>query len=469
MVNPTMPSKMDPMLLRNLEEEDPVVFDLIEKEKNRQWRGIELIASENFTSKAVMEAMGSCFTNKYSEGLPGKRYYGGNEHVDELEILCQKRALEAFGLDENVWSVNVQPYSGSTCNFAVLAALMAPHGRLMGLDLPSGGHLTHGYQTPQKKISSTSVFFESMPYKVNNETGLIDYDELELTASHFRPNVLICGASAYPRDWDYARFRKIADKVGAYLMMDMAHISGLVATEEHANPFDFCDVVTSTTHKTLRGPRAGIVFMRKNAFNDPKDNLAEKINFSIFPGTQGGPHNHAIAALAVALKQVNTPEFRAYSKLVKSNCDTLCKTLIGMGYKLITDGSDNHSLLWDLRPSGVTGSKIEKVTDLVGITVNKNSVVGDKSALSPGGVRLGTSAMTSRGLVNEDFKKIAEFLHRCVVIALEVQKTAGKMMKDFVPALEGNADMKTLAEEVHKFSTSFPMPGFDVETMKFKN
>lgn len=246
-----------------LQDADPVIYDMIEKEKNRQWRGLELIASENFTSTAVIGALGSVFTNKYSEGYPDARYYGGNEIVDEMEKLCQKRALEAFGLDPEEWGVNVQPYSGSPANFAVYTALLNPHDRIMGLDLPSGGHLTHGFYTAKRRVSATSIYFESLPYRVDMTTGYLDYEKLDELAKLFIPKLIVAGGSAYPRDWDYAKFRETCDSVGAYLMVDMAHISGLVATGCARSPFEYADIVTSTTHKSLRGPRSGLIFYRR--------------------------------------------------------------------------------------------------------------------------------------------------------------------------------------------------------------
>ncbi|EME30478.1 glycine/serine hydroxymethyltransferase [Galdieria sulphuraria] len=448
-----------------LQQADPLVYELLEKEKRRQWKGLELIASENFTSKAVLEALGSAFTNKYSEGQPGARYYGGNQYIDELEILCQQRALEAFSLNPNDWGVNVQPYSGSPANFAVLTALLQPHDRIMGLDLPSGGHLTHGFYTAKKRVSASSIYFESLPYRVSPVTGYIDYENLEELARLFRPKLIIAGGSAYPREWDYAKFRKICDENDAYLMVDMAHISGLVAAKQVLSPFPYADVVTTTTHKSLRGPRAGMIFYRRQclAYSRRGEDLEPLINSAVFPALQGGPHNHQIAALAVQLAQVNTPEFREYAKQVILNAQALAEKLNSLGYHLATSGTENHLILWDLRAQSLTGSKAEKLFEKCSITLNKNSVHGDSSALSPGGVRIGTPALTSRGFKEKDFEQVGEFLHRGIEIGLNIQRKTGKKLQDFLSGLEVyyQPELIGLQNQVESFASSFPIPGFD--------
>jgi len=413
----------------------------------------------------------SLYSTLQSNLLVGKRYYGGNEFIDKIETICMDRALELYGLDPVEWGVNVQPYSGSPANFAAYTALLSPHERIMGLDLPSGGHLTHGFHTPKKKVSATSVYFESMPYIVSPETGLIDYDDMERRAKMFLPKLIIGGGSAYPREWDYSRMRQIADSVGALFMVDMAHISGLVAGGVADSPFQYADIVTSTTHKTLRGPRSGMIFAKREYMDD--------INAAVFPSLQGGPHNHQIGALAVALKEANTPEFKDYAKQIISNANALGKGLQKRGHVLATGGTDNHLLLWNVRTLGLTGSKVEKILELASITTNKNSIPGDTSAINPGGVRLGTPALTSRGFKEKDFDVVADFLHRGCQLAIEVQDSvllsqqgAGSelaankkvLMKDFLAALQDDSiqnKIKRLREEVEIFAGDFEMPGYD--------
>lgn len=452
-----------------LEKADPEVFAIIQREKSRQVRGLEMIASENFTSLAVLECMSSCLNNKYSEGQPGVRYYGGNEFIDELELLAQKRSLEAFRLSPDEWGVNVQPYSGSPANFAVYTALVEPHGRIMGLDLPDGGHLTHGFFTAKKKISATSIFFESMPYKVNPSTGLIDYDELERNASLFKPKMIIAGVSCYARNLDYARFRKIADANGSLLMADMAHVSGLVAAGVVPSPFEHCDIVTSTCHKTLRGPRAGVIFYRKGVQSVDKTgkeimyDLEEKINLAVFPGLQGGPHNHAIGGIAVTMKHATSEEFKTYQYQVVRNAQALSSGLQQHGYKIVTGGTDNHLILLDLTDKKLSGSKAEKILEEVSISCNKNTVPGDKSALNPSGIRFGTPPLTTRGLKEQDMEKVVSYIHKALELALDIQKVSGPKLVDWKKTLTESTEfqdaLKVLRSDIESFASQFPMPG----------
>ncbi|KAI7821480.1 serine hydroxymethyltransferase [Kickxella alabastrina] len=469
------------VLNKPLSEADPEMFKIIELEKARQRTSICLIPSENFTSRAVMDALGSVMQNKYSEGYPGARYYGGNEFIDQSESLCQKRALETFHLDENQWGVNVQSLSGAPANLYVYGALMKPHDRLMGLDLPHGGHLSHGFQTPTKRVSYSSVYFETLPYQCNEETGIIDYDALEKSAKLFRPKIIVAGASAYARTIDYERMRAIADSVDAYLMADMAHISGLVAADVLASPFKFADIVTTTTHKSLRGPRGAMIFFRKGVRRVNKKgveimyNLETPINQSVFPGHQGGPHNHTIAALSVALKQAQGPEFREYQQRVLDNAQAFARTFLDLKYNLVTGGTDTHLLLVNLIASrNIDGARVERVLEMAKIAANKNTVPGDRSAMVPGGLRLGTPAMTTRGLREADFAVVAGFVDRAVSIAQEVAKTVqSKKFVDFKVALGDDVAaipaLEALRSEVVDFSKSFPAVGFSVDSMVYKD
>jgi glycine hydroxymethyltransferase len=463
----------------SLEEVDPEIADIIELEKARQWKGLELIPSENFTSLSVMQAVGSIMTNKYSEGYPGARYYGGNEYIDMAETLCQKRALEAFRLDPAKWGVNVQPLSGSPSNFQVYTALLKPHDRIMALDLPHGGHLSHGYQTDTKKISAVSIFFETMPYRLDESTGYIDYDQLEKSATLFRPKLIVAGASAYARLYDYARVRKVCDKQKAVLLADMAHISGLVAAGVIPSPFDYADIVTTTTHKSLRGPRGAMIFFRKGLKEVNKQgkevfyDYEDKINQAVFPGLQGGPHNHTITGLAVALKQATTPEYKAYQEQVISNSAKFAQALTEKGYDLVSGGTENHLVLVNLKNKGIDGSRVEKVLESVHIAANKNTVPGDVSAMVPGGIRMGTPALTSRGFVEEDFVKVAEYFDASVSLALKIKaESKGTKLKDFVETLQSSSyvqsEIAKLRHDVEEFAKQFPTIGFEKATMKYK-
>lgn len=449
---------------------DPEITEILKQEVKRQRESILLIASENVTSRAVFDALGTPASNKYSEGYPGARYYGGNEFIDQIELTCQKRALQAFHLDPSRWGVNVQALSGSPANLQVYQALIRPHDRIMGLDLPHGGHLSHGYQTPQKKISAISTYFETFPYRVHPETELIDYDRLEENALMYRPKIIVAGTSAYCRTIDYKRMRDICDKVGCYLVVDMAHISGLIAAQVNDTPFDYADVVTTTTHKSLRGPRGAMIFFRKGVRKtDEKSgketlyDLEGPINFSVFPGHQGGPHNHTITALAVALKQAQSPDFRAYQEQVIKNAKTLEHTFKDLGYRLVTGGTDNHMVLLDLKPLGLDGARVEALLEQMNITCNKNTTPGDKSALTPMGLRIGAPSMSSRGMGEEDFKRIAGYIDTsiklCQQIQSELPKEANKL-KDFKAKVAAGTvpELQKLKQEIAAWAGTYPLP-----------
>lgn len=449
---------------------DPEMALILQQERQRQKNSITLIPSENFTSKAVMDLLGSEMQNKYSEGYPGERYYGGNEIIDKAESLCQKRALESFGLDPAQWGVNVQPLSGAPANLYAYSAVLEVGDRIMGLDLPHGGHLSHGYQTPTTKISFISKYFQTMPYRLNEETGVIDYDTLEANAQLFRPKIIVAGASAYSRVIDYARMRKIADKVGAYLLSDMAHISGLVAANVTESPFPYSDIVTTTTHKSLRGPRGAMIFFRKGIRKVTKKgkeipyDLERKINFSVFPAHQGGPHNHTISALAVALKQTSTPEFKQYQQDVIDNAQAFANQLTSKGFDLVSGGTDTHLILIDLRSKNIDGARVEAVLERANIAANKNTVPGDISALFPSGLRVGTPAMTTRGFTAKEFEKVTDYIQRAVDISINLKaqeqgKSAKDLLTSFKQLADESADVKQLADEVAAWAATFPVPG----------
>ncbi|MBL7741521.1 MAG: serine hydroxymethyltransferase [Chitinophagaceae bacterium] len=420
-------------------QKDTLVFDLIRKELDRQRNGIELIASENFTSLQVMQAMGTVPTNKYAEGYPGKRYYGGCEVVDEIETLAIERLKKIFNAS---WA-NVQPHSGAQANAAVFLACVKPGEKVLGLDLSMGGHLTHG-----SPANFSGKNYQAFFYGVKKETGRVDYDQLEAVAIKEKPKMIICGASAYSRDWDYKRIREVADKIGAVIMADIAHPAGLIATGLLNDPFEHCHIITSTTHKTLRGPRGGIILLRHDFENpwgikDPKGNLrtmSQLLDLAVFPGTQGGPLEHVIAAKAVAFGEILSEDFKSYGRQVISNAQAMAKAFVAKGYHLISEGTDNHLMLIDLRNKNITGKKAQETLDKAHITLNKNSVpFDDKSPFVTSGIRVGVPAVTTRGLKENDVESIVGMIDKVLMNADDEKVVSG------------------VKEEVKEFMKKFPL------------
>ncbi len=420
-------------------QRDTIVFDLIQKELERQRHGIELIASENFTSLQVMQAMGTVLTNKYAEGYPGRRYYGGCEIVDQVEQLAIDRLKQIFSCEY----ANVQPHSGAQANASLLLALLHPGDTILGLDLSMGGHLTHG-----SPVNFSGKLYRPVFYGVTKEDQRVDYDMMETVAKRENPKVIICGASAYSRDWDYARIRKIADSIGAFVMCDMAHPAGLIAKGLLSSPFEHCHFVTSTTHKTLRGPRGGIILMKKDFDNpfglkDVKGNIrpmSNLIDMAVFPGTQGGPLEHVIAAKAVAFSEILSDDFTAYAKQILSNAQSMSNAFLGKGYHIVSGGTDNHLLLIDLRNKNISGKKAEIALGKAEITVNKNMVpFDDKSAFITSGIRVGVPAVTTRGMKELHMTTIVELIDKALVHA------------------EDEVVLASLKGEVKNFMKQFPL------------
>ena len=414
-------------------QRDNQIFAILDKELNRQREGIELIASENFTSLQVIQAMGSVLTNKYAEGYPGRRYYGGCEFVDESEQIAMDRLKKIFDCEY----ANVQPHSGAQANAALMLAILNPGDKILGLDLSMGGHLTHG-----SPVNFSGKLYEAHFYGVQKETGLVDYEMLEKQARELKPKLIICGASAYSRDWDYERIRAVADEVGAFVMCDMAHPAGLIAKGLLKSPFDHCHFVTSTTHKTLRGPRGGIILMKKDFENpfglkNPKGEIrmmSHLLDMAVFPGTQGGPLEHVIAAKAIAFGEILTDEYTLYAQQIVKNAQAMAKAFNTKGYDLISNGTDNHLMLIDLRNKNITGKKAQETLDRAGITLNKNAVpFDDKSPFVTSGIRVGVPAITTRGLKENDMGTVVNLVDK-VLMNLDDEKIISSV-KDDVKAL----------------------------------
>jgi glycine hydroxymethyltransferase len=444
------------MNLKHIKRQDKTIYKWIDLEAKRQKEGLEMIPSENYTSPAVMEATGSILTNKYSEGYPKKRYYGGNQFVDEIEIEAQQRAKELFGVEH----VNVQPYSGSPANLAVYLATLNPGDTVMGLNLTDGGHLTHGW-----KVSATGIFYHSVPYHVK-ETGRVDLDEVWKLAKENKPKLIWMGGTAYPFELEFEDFAQIADDSEAYLACDIAHIAGLIVAGVHKSPVPFCHVVTTTTHKTLRGPRGGMIMVTKRGLRmDPE--LATKIDRAVFPGLGGGPHNHQTAAVAVALKEAASLKFKKYGQQIAKNAKALARELIKEGLELVGRGTENHLLLMDLTKSNGSGSGIlvQDGLGLAGITVNKNTIPSEPSSpYFPSGIRLGTPALTTRGMKESDMRKVAKWIYRVInavgkVELPEIKEQKAQYLTQKREELAASKEISQVKLEVKRFATKFPVPG----------
>ena len=440
-----------------LAHQDPDVYDLIERERARQRDGIELVPSENHVSRAVLEATGSVLIDKYSEGYPGRRYYGGNEIVDEVENLARHRARVLFGVPH----ANVQPYSGSPANLAVYLATCEPGEAVMGLNLPDGGHLTHGW-----KVSATGIYYRSVPYHVRPD-GYIDLDEVRRLAREHRPRLIWCGATAYVRELPFAQFAEIADEVGAYVAADVAHIAGLIVGGAHPSPTSHAHIITTTTHKTLRGPRGAMILVTDRGLTK-NPGLAEKIDRAVFPGLQGGPHDHTTAAIAVALGEAMQPEFRTYAAQVVANAKALGAALMGRGFRLVTGGTDNHMVVVDLTPDGIgRGGFLQEALDAVGITVNKNTIPGEpSSAFYPSGIRLGTPAATTRGMREPEMAQLAGWIAQVhdEVRAFQLpaeREARSQVLRQLREVIAQSAGLAAIRDDVRAICRRFPVPGID--------
>lgn len=407
---------------------DKKLANLVKKETERQNKTIDLIASENIASPDVRELLRTPFTNKYSEGYPGKRYYPGNTFCDEMENLTRNYALKAFGLDPEKWSANVQPYSGSPANLAIYFGLVNPGETIMGMKLAHGGHLTHGHA-----VSATGKFFKSVQYETDSETGLIDYEAVRRLAREHKPKVIISGATAYPRRIDFKKFGEIAEEVGAYHVADISHIAGLVVAGEHPAPFPYAHAVMTTTHKSLRGPRGAVIFARREPLKagEGKLTIAEAIDKAVFPGLQGGPHNNQTVAIAQAFAEASTAGFKKYAKQIIKNAAVLAEELKKRGFNLVADGTDNHLILIDLKNIGLTGAEAESRLEESGIIANRNSVPGDLSPFKPTGIRLGVPCVTTRGMKEREMKKIAEYFETVLIGGMDVREEVELLVKKF--------------------------------------